>query len=133
MRRHPDLIAVRTEDFQQLTEDYWVAGSGAGTAIGFSALLGLVVGVVIVGQTLYAVTREHLRELATLKAIGASDREIVGFVAWQAALLALLGGGIGLVLTLAVRSGHRPPRASPSWCSALSTPACLLGARRGRS
>ena len=102
--RHPDLIARRTEDFQQLTEDYWVAGSGAGTAIGFSALLGLVVGVVIVGQTLYAVTKEHLRELATLKAIGASPAEIVSFVAWQAAFLALIGGGFGLLMAFGVRS-----------------------------
>lgn len=105
VRRHHDLTAVRAEDFARMTEDHWVNGSGAGTALGFSALLGLIVGVVIVGQTLYAVTREHLRELATLKAIGASDREIVGFVAWQAALLAAAGSVIGLVFTLAVRAG----------------------------
>jgi ABC-type antimicrobial peptide transport system permease subunit len=60
---------------------------------------------VIVGQTLYAVTREHLRELATLKAIGGTDAEIVRFVAWQAALLASLGGGIGVLISFAVREG----------------------------
>ena len=66
--------------------------------------MGLVVGVVIVGQTLYAVTKEHLRELATLKAIGASPAEIVSFVAWQAAFLALIGGGFGLLMAFGVRS-----------------------------
>lgn len=102
--RHPDLDAHPTAEFSRMTEDYWVAGSGAGTALGFSALLGLVVGVVIVGQTLYAVTKEHLRELATLKAIGASPLELVGFVGWQAAFLAVIGGGLGLVMAFAVKS-----------------------------
>ncbi|MFO0568404.1 MAG: ABC transporter permease [Polyangiaceae bacterium] len=102
--RHPDLVARRTDEFREMTENYWVQGSGAGTALAFSALLGLVVGVVIVGQTLYAVTKEHLRELATLKAIGASPWEIVSFVAWQAAFLALVGGGLGLGMALAVQS-----------------------------
>lgn len=102
--RHPDLVARPTDEFREMTEEYWVAGSGAGTALGFSALLGLVVGVVIVGQTLYAVTKEHLRELATLKAIGASPAEIVSFVAWQAAFLALIGGGLGLAMAFGVQS-----------------------------
>lgn len=102
--RHPDLVARSTDEFREMTEEYWVDGSGAGTALGFSALLGLVVGVVIVGQTLYAVTKEHLKELATLKAIGASPAEIVSFVAWQAAFLALVGGGLGLVMAFGVRN-----------------------------
>ena len=97
-------MARRTDDFREMTETYWVAGSGAGAALGFSALLGLVVGVVIVGQTLYAVTKEHMRELATLKAIGASPAEIVSFVAWQAAFLALVGGGLGLGMAFGVRN-----------------------------
>ena len=99
IRRHPDLDAHGRDEFQQMTEDYWVAGSGAGTALGFSALLGLVVGAVIVGQTLYAVTKEHLRELATLKAIGATPFEIVSFVTWQAAVLAFVGGGLGFLFS----------------------------------
>jgi putative ABC transport system permease protein len=103
VRAHPDLDAHTAARFAEMTQDYWVAGSGAGAALGFSALLGLVVGVVIVGQTLYAVTREHLRELATLKAVGASDIEITGFVAWQALFLAGVGGALGLANTWVVR------------------------------
>ncbi len=104
VERHPDLEAHTTDEFRRMTEHYWVTGSGAGMALGFSALLGLVVGVVIVGQTLYAVTKEHIRELATLKAIGATSGEIVGFVAWQAAFLALFGGGLGVAMSFAVQA-----------------------------
>lgn len=121
--RHPDLQAVTTQSFIEATENHWVKESGAGAALGFSAILGLVVGVVIVGQTLYAVTREHLRELATLKAIGASNAEIVGFVAWQAGLLAVVGGAIGTAQSFLVRIGI----ASQGLEVELSPPVLALG------
>jgi putative ABC transport system permease protein len=99
---HPDLEALTTAQFRARSEHRWVIGSGAGAALGFTALLGLVVGLVIVAQTLFTITREHLRELGTLKALGALDREIIGFVAWQAAYLALVGGALGVCIALAV-------------------------------
>ncbi|HLM72109.1 MAG TPA: ABC transporter permease, partial [Polyangiaceae bacterium] len=99
----PDVTAMTHQGFMKKTQDYWVFGSGAGSALGFSALLGLVVGTVIVGQTLYAITKEHLRELGTLKAIGATNAELVQFVAWQAAFLAVVGGGLGLAIATGVK------------------------------
>jgi putative ABC transport system permease protein len=105
-RTHPDLEALTTAEFRRRSEHRWVIGSGAGAALGFTALLGLVVGVVIVAQTLFTITREHLRELGTLKALGALDGELVGFVAWQAAYLAiagvLVGGAVAFAVSLAV-------------------------------
>ncbi len=103
--RHPDLQAVTNDQFRKMTADYWVVGSGAGATLAFSALLGLVVGTFIVGQTLYSTTENHIRELATLKAIGASNMELVRFVAWQAGFLAVIGGAIGLLLAMTMRSG----------------------------
>ena len=99
---HPDLEALTTADFRARSEHRWVVGSGAGAALGFTALLGLIVGVVVVAQTLFTIAREHLRELGTLKALGALDRELVGFVAWQAAYLAVVGGLCGCALAFAV-------------------------------
>jgi len=99
----PDLDARTTQSFAELTERYWVFGSGAGAALAFSALFSLVIGVVIVGQTLYSITREHLKELATLKAMGASRGELVGFVSWQASFIGVGGGALGLGLALALQ------------------------------
>jgi putative ABC transport system permease protein len=99
----PDLDARTTQGFASLSEAYWVFGSGAGAALAFSALFSLVIGVVIVGQTLYSITREHLKELATLKAMGASRAELVGFVSWQASFLALVGGTFGLSMAFALQ------------------------------
>lgn len=102
-RSDPDVEAMTMEAWRDRTRDYWVFGSGAGAAVGFSALLGLVVGTVIVGQTLHAITKEHLRELGTLKAIGATNSELTGFIAWQAAFLAAVGGSVGLIVALVIK------------------------------
>jgi putative ABC transport system permease protein len=104
VREHRDLDAHTTAEFREITETYWVYGSGAGSALLFSAIFSLVVGAVVVGQTLFSITKEHLRELATLKALGASRGELTAFVAWQASVLAVLGGGAGAAIAWALRN-----------------------------
>lgn len=123
IERHPDLRVVQTAKWATMTEDFWVGGSGAGMAIGFSALLGWVVGAVIVGQTLYSLTRDHRRELATLKAIGAQPVELLGFVGYQASFLAVVGGSIGLLLAFGAQRIAEPAGLRV----VLSTPTLLLG------
>lgn len=97
--------ARTTRDLASMTERYWVQGSGAGAALAFSALFSLAVGAIIVGQTLYAITKEHIRELATLRAMGGTRGEIVAFIAWQAATFAFIGGGGGAAIAFALRAG----------------------------
>src|SRR6185369_11588578 len=92
-----------TDEFRRITESYWVYGTGAGAALLFSAVFSLVVGAVVVGQTLFSITKEHLKELATLKALGASRAELSAFVAWQASVLAVLGGSAGAAMAWALR------------------------------
>jgi putative ABC transport system permease protein len=103
MSRQPEVRMLSREDWMRATEQYWVGGSGAGMVLAFTAILGLIVGAVIVGQTLYSMTKEHLLELATLKALGATPWELAGFVLWQVGILALIGGGIGLALAFGLR------------------------------
>lgn len=99
IERHPDLQARRSSDFAASTQDYWVGGSGAGAVLSFGAVLGLLVGSVIVAQTLFSLTRDHLPELATLKALGASREDVMAFVLWQAGFLATTGSVIAVALT----------------------------------
>jgi putative ABC transport system permease protein len=77
-------------------------GTGAGAALFAGALLGIIVGTVIVAQTLYSSTKDHLKEFATLRAIGSSNIYIVKVILWQALLSAVIGffiaAGIGLVI-----------------------------------
>jgi putative ABC transport system permease protein len=53
--------------------------------------MGLVVGAIIVYQILFADVSEHLREYATLRAIGYGKRFVSGIVLQQAAMLAVMG------------------------------------------
>jgi putative ABC transport system permease protein len=96
LERHVDLAVRDRGEFEAMTSHYWVIGSGAGATLAFAALLGLIVGLVVVGQTLYSLTESRSRELATLKAMGASGRELAAFVLWQAGFLSIVGGAIGL-------------------------------------
>lgn len=103
MKRQPDIQILDTADWSEKTQAFWVSGSGAGAALAFTAILGLFVGGVIVGQTLYSMTKEHLLELATLKAVGARPGELAGFVLWQVAFLAAAGVVSGFALALLLK------------------------------
>lgn len=103
--RGSDLSAYTREDFGEMTAHYWIDRSGVGTTIQFMAVLSFVVGLVIVAQVLYALTESRLRELATLKAMGAGGLALLSYVAWQAGVLALVGGAVGVVLAMLIRAG----------------------------
>jgi putative ABC transport system permease protein len=62
-----------------------------GPIFGFGALMGIIVGVVIVYQVLYADVSDHLAEYATLKAMGYSDWALLGVIFQEAIILGVLG------------------------------------------
>lgn len=98
-------VDVYTRDeYRRLTQTYWSAETGIGIAFGVVILLGFVVGAVIVGQTIYASTVEHLRELGTLKAMGMRNGGLYRIVLAQALLSAVLGYGPGAAITLAIEA-----------------------------
>jgi putative ABC transport system permease protein len=62
-----------------------------GVIFGFGAAMGVIVGIVIVYQVLYADVSDHLAEYATLKAMGYSDLKLLGVIFQEATLLGCLG------------------------------------------
>jgi putative ABC transport system permease protein len=96
-------VDVYTRDgFGRRTQVYWMLTTGAGFAILIAATLGLIVGVVVVSQTIYATTMDHIKEFGTLKAIGASNGYICGVLLKQAVLSAIIGYTIGITASYAV-------------------------------
>lgn len=61
--------------------------------------VGLLVGVSVVGLTVYTLTVERSKEYGILKAIGASNRRLYGIVAQQAIILSILGFVLGGILS----------------------------------
>lgn len=90
-------------EWAKTSRDYWVANTGIGFSMGLTVFLGCLVGVVIVAQTLYTSTMEHLREFGTLKAMGGSNRMIYGVLGRQALLSGAIGFVLGVIPALAMR------------------------------
>ncbi len=68
----------------------------------FTSIL-LTVSAVIIALIIYTMTMDKIREIATLKLIGAPDRTIVGMIVQQAVALGLFGFGLGAVLITGVK------------------------------
>lgn len=105
-----DVDVFTREEFAGLTRFYWMFTTGAGMALLIAACLGLVVGGVVVAQTLYATTMDHLAEFGTLRAMGAPGGYIHRIIVVQAVAAALVGYGCGIVISyvlvdLAARGG----------------------------
>jgi len=64
--------------------------------------VGVLVGMVVVGQILYSSVTDHLKEFGTLKAMGASDWVIYGIILEQALWMAVLGYIPGMALCFGV-------------------------------
>ncbi|HKD71759.1 MAG TPA: ABC transporter permease [Candidatus Acidoferrum sp.] len=89
--RLTDVDIYTREEFSRRTRFYWMFTTGAGLAVLTAALMGLVVGVAVVAQTIYAATMDHIREYGTLKAMGASNGYLYRVLIEQAAWSAVLG------------------------------------------
>lgn len=100
--RVPELDVLTKAQFAARARTYWTTQTGAGGALLTAALLGFLVGVLIVSQTVYATTLENIEEFATLKALGATRLYIVRIVALQALASAVLGCAAGMLLSLPV-------------------------------
>lgn len=87
------------EGFSHRSQVYWIVQTGAGGALLTAALLGFVVGLLIVSQTIYATTMENLDEFATMKALGAPKHYLQILVLTQGLISGLFGAAIGLGLT----------------------------------
>lgn len=110
-RRLPEVEAMPKEDFGKTSVQFWMSRTGLGISFGSSTLLGLLVGLVIVAQTMYASVLDRIGEFGTLKAIGASERHIYSLLFTQAMSMALVGSLIGLGLVTSIQRLFSSPQA----------------------
>lgn len=107
LREIRDVDVYTRAEYSRKTQLYWTWQTGIGVGFSMTALMAIVVGMVVVGQTIYSATVEHLREFGTLKAIGAANRDVYRIVLEQALINAVLGYAIGLAVTqVVIRSFH---------------------------
>lgn len=105
--RVKDVDVLTTAQFSRMTTFYWMFTTGAGVAVLIAAVLGLVVGFVVVAQTIYATTMDHIREFGTLKAMGAPNSYVYKVIMKQAAISAVIGYVLGMIVSAFVVQGSQ--------------------------
>ncbi|NJL23630.1 MAG: FtsX-like permease family protein [Leptolyngbyaceae cyanobacterium SM1_3_5] len=95
-----DIDVLTVEDFAAREKAYWANATPIGFVFGLGAVVGFIVGTVIVYQVLYSDVSDHLPEYATLKAMGYSDRYLVGVLIQESIILAVLGFLPGFALSI---------------------------------
>jgi putative ABC transport system permease protein len=99
-KRLPEVDVLTRAEFARKSQLYWISQTGAGGGILAAAVLGFLIGVMVVSQTIYATTMENLEEFATLKALGASRWFVVRLVLVQALVYAAGGSAAGIAATV---------------------------------
>lgn len=91
----PGTMAMTQSDFTKQIDDMM---NGIMLFIGAIASIGLIVGVISIVNIMLVNVTERTRELGVLKAIGFTNREVLGSILMEAGLLGFIGALIGLIL-----------------------------------
>jgi putative ABC transport system permease protein len=100
----PHLAAYTTPQISQRTRTYWSTRTGVGAGFFTTAVLGVIVGFVVVGQILYSGTLQYIREYGTLKAMGGRNSMVVRVILSQAMISAAIGFVVGGVLAVGMQA-----------------------------
>ncbi len=128
-QRIPEVDALPSQRYGEECVNFWMTRTGLGISFGAATVLGVLVGLVMVAQTLYAMVLDRLVEFGTLKAIGATERQIFTVLLIQAVVMAVVGSLIGLLLVSVVQHFCTSPNAPiviPLWLSLSSCGLVLI-------
>lgn len=96
INRVTGLAAYTREEFKDMTIRYFLKYTGIPINFGMAVILGFIVGTAIAGQTFYSFTLENLKHFGTLKAMGTSNRTLLGMIILQALIVGSIGYGLGV-------------------------------------
>jgi putative ABC transport system permease protein len=101
--RLPGDVLIQTKAQAVQTEmAYWRDDQQVGEVFGLGLAVGLVIGIAICYQILFADLSDHTAEFATLKAIGYGDRQLAMIVFQEALYLGLLAFVPGLLISQSI-------------------------------
>jgi putative ABC transport system permease protein len=102
-RRLPYNDVFTKAEWASRSRRYWVESTGLGLNMYLTVFLGCLVGIVVVAQTLYTSTMEHIKEFGTVKAIGGGNADIYRILGKQATIAAVCGFALGALQAYALR------------------------------
>ena len=95
------LHAATKQAFGWQTIDYYLKHSGIPINFAITIAIGLLVGTLVAGQTLYIFTIENLKQFGALKALGVTNGRIMRMILLQAMTVGVIGYSIGISMTAA--------------------------------
>lgn len=99
---YDDTVVMTMPEFIEHSKDRLRREAPIGFLFIFGAAIGMIVGVVVVVQILSADVHDHLAEYATLKAMGFTNRSLLGIVIEQSLILSVAGFIPGLLASVAL-------------------------------
>ncbi len=113
-----EILAARgMENYQVMTMDEWLSLMtpdripALNTAIDVVIGIAVIIGFLVIFQSMYTSVLERTREIGILKSMGASQAAIVSVVLRETAVIAVAGVLVGITLSFAVKAflAHRFP------------------------
>ncbi len=92
------LMAQTGSQFKWTTVSYFLKNTGIPINFGIAVGLGFLIGTLITGFMFFSFTIDNIRFFGTLKAMGASDGRLLAMILVQAAVVAMIGWGLGVGL-----------------------------------
>lgn len=99
-----DVLVLTRQEYVQREVDYWSGSTPIGYIFTLGAVIGVLVGLIIVYQILFADVQTHLAEYATLKAMGYGQGFLRGLIFREAVILSVLGFVPALALAMLLYS-----------------------------
>lgn len=96
LQKTTGLAAYTSEEFKQITANYYLKYTGIPINFGTAVILGFLIGIAIAGQTFYNFTLDNLRYFGTFKAMGAQNSLLVRMIFAQAGIAGTIGWGLGV-------------------------------------
>ena len=111
-QRLPEVSVKTKHQYAYESVNFWMTRTGIGLSFGAATVMGLLVGLLMVAQSLYAMILDRLHEFATLKAIGSTDKELLFVLTIQSTIVAFVGIAAGIVISLAIGCLFSTPRST---------------------
>jgi putative ABC transport system permease protein len=96
IRQATGLEALTADEFKWRTMKYFLKYTGIPINIGIGVIMSFLVGTAIAGQTFFSFTLDNLRHFGALKAMGASNGQLLKMIMLQAVVVGCVGYGLGI-------------------------------------
>lgn len=96
---------TKTETEKAFTQGFVSASGAIISAMNFMSFVIIGIIMLVLANTMIMAARERTREYAVLKTLGFSAFHLVGLILGESMVIAIIGGGIGVVLTYPIVAG----------------------------